>query len=156
MLLSSPEVSYWVSRQLGMEFDPARGTGIGQLDTQGNICVGAHFCDYDKQNVNVHISKIPDTRLNPTFVAAFIAYPFTQLRVVRLTGLIGSRKANAIQFAVRLGGVFEGRIRRGLPDDDLLVFGLVNTDAQRWLTARNLRRLHEGYFYGKAKSASPA
>jgi RimJ/RimL family protein N-acetyltransferase len=72
--------------------------------------------------------------LSRHFLKEAFRYPFEQLCVDRITGLVPARNLEAQRFDEHLGFVLEGRARRALPDgDDLLIYGMLREEC-RWIT----------------------
>ena len=140
-LVTGDQVSRWVSGQLGITVEIEKTAGVGWADEDGMVTQGAAFYNYSGRNMYVHVALLPEHRIVPTFLAAMMDYPFRQAKVHRLTGLIPAKNECGKALAVSLGGVLEGCLRECLANDDLLVYGLVQQQAERWLTAPYQRRL---------------
>jgi RimJ/RimL family protein N-acetyltransferase len=125
---------------VGHMFNPDLSVGIG-WQRDGEIVCGAAFTDYNGININMHIAKLDGETFPPTFIAAIFDYPFNQVGVRRMTGLIPESNAASIAFAERVGGVREGVLRDGARDGNLVIYGLLRSEADRWLTASFARRL---------------
>ena len=152
MLFIGLEVILWLERRLGETFDHQKSIGIGWLDKDQNIVIGACFTDYDGYNLNVHIAKNHNVPIPPTFIAAFCHYPFCQANVQRITGIIPEYRNDALRFALAIGGHPEGRIRKGIDGYDLIIYGMLKEEASCWLTARMLARIEKGQHYGKVST----
>lgn len=113
---------------------------VGLLNDDDELVAGAVFNGYSPPNVLMHIAA---ERLTPAFVAAFIQYPFEQMKAGRITGLIDASNAKSRRFAEHLGAKLEGVMRQASPKGDVCVYGLLAKDAQRWLTQRYKQRLFE-------------
>lgn len=146
MIITGDRVSIWVAKNLGIEVDLRLTVGVGWEDN-GQIIMGAAFYNYTPYNIYVHVFIVPNHRLNPGFIAAFVDYPFNQAKVRRLTGLIPLKNFVARKFASDLGGKIEGCMEQALENDDLLIYGLTRSNAERWLTAPYQRRI--GVRHGK-------
>ncbi len=63
----------------------------------------------------------------------FFAYPFLQVGCTRVTGLVAANNQVARAFDEHIGFVYEGTLRRGMPDGtDLTVYGMLR-DECRWI-----------------------
>lgn len=62
---------------------------------------------------------------------AVFAYPFTQLKLARVTACVALSNAAILELVQRLGFVYEGRKRCGFGDEDELIFGLLRSEC-RW------------------------
>ena len=70
--------------------------------------------------------------LSRDFLAAMFAYPFVQLRLHRVTGLIAASNADSLRFARHIGFRDEGVMREGAPDGDMMVLGMLRREC-RWI-----------------------
>jgi L-amino acid N-acyltransferase YncA len=63
---------------------------------------------------------------------AVFEYPFKQLGLKRVTGLVPESNVAALAFDLRLGFVQEGRKKWGLGDEDEIILGMT-AESCRWL-----------------------
>ena len=141
-LVTGDVVSRWVATQLGITVEIDKTAGVGWAEPDGTITIGAAFYNYTTYNMYVHLAMLPGHHLTPTFIAAFLDYPFKQAKVHRLTGLIPRKNKAGRSFAKALGATYEGCLRECLDGGDhLYIFGMLSTEAERWLTAPYQRRL---------------
>lgn len=66
------------------------------------------------------------------FLAAAFAYPFEQLGLHRVTAYVPAKNTAALMLDLRLGFQPEGRMVEALPDDDLIVLGMLRRNC-KWL-----------------------
>jgi len=62
--------------------------------------------------------------LSRTLLRASFSVPFIIMDLKRVTFLVGSKNERSIKLCIGLGFTVEGRLEDGLPDDDLIVFGM--------------------------------
>jgi hypothetical protein len=136
-LIVGKGVVEWVADRLGVDAFPPDTTGLGWWDYH-RILMGAVYNNYNGAQVHMHLARLPGVRLSPGFVRYMLDYPFRQLKVKRITGTIAASNAASIEFAEHLGARFEGRMKDALPNDDLLIYGLPRTSAEKWLTEREV------------------
>ena len=60
-------------------------------------------------------------------IAAFM-HPFVQWKLRRVTGLVPAKNTKALRFDLHLGFVREGYLRNALPDDDIIVLGMLREE----------------------------
>ena len=60
----------------------------------------------------------------PEFLHRVFHYPFIQLGCKRVTALIGANNLASIKMVEHIGFKREAEIQRGLPDQNLLIYGL--------------------------------
>lgn len=104
------------------------------------VCVYEGFCDVD---CRIHIatdgSFMP---INRKFLKHCFWYPFVQLKLNRITGLVPATNKRALKFDLSLGFVSEGLIRKGLPGDDLVILGMLREEC------RFIPNIHRGLQHG--------
>lgn len=103
------------------------------LERNGKPIAATIYHDYTRANILMSFAAIPGRRwLTREYLRAIFRYPFVQLGVRRVTGVIASRNSDSLRFAHKLGAKFEGTLKHALPDDDLVVMGILKEDC-RWL-----------------------
>jgi hypothetical protein len=70
--------------------------------------------------------------LTRTHLKAFFDYPFNQLGVRRVTGIVHRKNRHARKINERLGFKLEGVCRHGFKDGDACIYGLIRNDC-RWI-----------------------
>jgi len=70
-----------------------------------------------------------------TCLKELFAYPFDQLRCQKVRAIIGKRNLPARKLLRGLGFKFEGNDRKGLGNDDAILYGLLRREC-KWLTMR--------------------
>lgn len=81
-------------------------------------------------------------RMTPGFVAAVMHYPFRQLGLNSVTGLIHRKNKKSRAFAEHLGAHLRGVLRDASAKGDLMIYQLMREQGLRWCTPRNLRKIH--------------
>ena len=120
----------WAAARNGVSGFRRDAYAIG-LERDGDLCAVVVFDDFSECNVNMHIASDGTKRwMNKDLLIAAFAYPFVQLGLRRVTGLVPSRNAQALSFDEHLGFVREGLCRHGFPDDDMVVLGLLRADCR--------------------------
>jgi RimJ/RimL family protein N-acetyltransferase len=109
-------------------WDNYTALALAENDT---ILAGVIYNHYTGTDICMHVAAVPGKRwLNRKFLFAAFDYPFNQLKVRRVTGLVPSKNKAAQRFDEHLGFELEGRIRHALADDDLLLYGLLREDCK--------------------------
>lgn len=70
--------------------------------------------------------------VNKRILRAVFAYPFEQLKLRRVTGLVPESNIAALAFDLRLGFVQEGRKKWALGNEDEIILGMT-AERCRWL-----------------------
>ena len=117
----------------------ADAVAVALVNDDDELMAGVVFNGYSHPNILMHIAA---ERMTPAFVAAFAHYPFEQLKVARVTGLIDKDNKASRRFAEHLGAVLEGTMKDASPrGGDVCVYGWYARNAQKWLTERYKTRL---------------
>jgi RimJ/RimL family protein N-acetyltransferase len=80
----------------------------------------------------MHIAAEGKRWMNRQILFAAFDYPFNQLGVRRITGLVPGKNMQARGFDEHIGFRLEGVMRNALKDDDILVYGMLREEC-RWL-----------------------
>jgi len=114
----------WASKIIGFEPRPdVKAMGWGDSDGLHAVTLwdGFSVCD-----CNIHIASNGSGHwLTRGYLRASFWHPFIQWNLRRVTGLIPSKNAEALRFDLHLGFEREGLIRHALPDDDIIVVGML-------------------------------
>ena len=119
----------WVCERTGGTYDPSSAAAIG-WEVDGELTAGTLYDLYNGQSICMHVaSEKPVTR---TFTRTCFEYPFVQLGVKKVIGLVDSTNEKALRFDHHLGFVEEARIKDASRHGDLII--LTMTRAQcRWI-----------------------
>lgn len=114
--------------------------GVGQfkrdaytmgLERDGELVAVVIFDGFSQVDCNMHIaSDGTKAWMNKSLLLAAFAYPFTQLGLNRVTGLVPASNKEAIAFDMNLGFEHEGYHRRALPNDDLVTLGMLKSNCR--------------------------
>ena len=119
----------WAQNVIGCEFRPdAKAIGYGSGDEIFAVTVfdGFSVCD-----CNMHIASNGTGHwLTRKFLISSFAYPFIQLKLRRVTALVPAKNKAALKFDLHLGFEFEGRCKHALPDDDIIILGLLRENCK--------------------------
>lgn len=117
----------WAQCVIGCTFR-SDATAIGNA-SDGKILAVAVFDGFSECDCNIHIASDGSGHvLSRGFLAASFAYPFIQLNMRRVTGLVPASNTKALKFDYHLGFVFEGRCRNALPNDDIIILGMLREE----------------------------
>lgn len=119
----------WAAEVIGMEFRPdAVAIGRARRGELVAVCAYDGFSDCD---VNIHIASDGSRWwLTRHFLVSIFAYPFIQCGLRRVTGLVPGKNTQALRFNRKLGFQIEGRCRNALPDDDVVILGLLRSECR--------------------------
>jgi RimJ/RimL family protein N-acetyltransferase len=121
----------WAGARLGIsDFSPC--VAIGVLHA-GGIAAAAIYNNYRPPNIEITFATATPTWATKGAIRAMLRYPFVQLRCTRLTAITQAQNSPARQFLVRLGFRQEGYHPNSLPTGDAVSYGLLASEAVRWL-----------------------
>lgn len=120
----------WASERIGgLRFrDDATAIGRERGGELVSVCV---FDGFSAADCNMHIASDGSRHwLTREFLVACFAYPFIQLKLRRVTGLVPAKNRDALRFDLHLGFQVEGRCRDALPDDDIIILGMLRRECR--------------------------
>ena len=131
--LDAEVIGPWVCARAGGQWTPGAGTAIGWLK-DNRLVAGVLYCEWNGAQVVSHIAGEGNWLKRP-FLWVMFDYPFNQLGVQRITGLVPAKNLAARRFDEHLGFVIEATLEDALPGDDLIVYRLRREDC-RWLSLK--------------------
>lgn len=132
-------VGQWVSAKNGGKWLDDGIAGIG-LERNGVLIAGAVYDSYLEQSVCIHTAI---ERMNRDFLWYCFYYPFIELKVKKLLGLVDSFNSRAINLDFHLGFQLECSIKDASTQGDLLIFSMTR-DQCRWLNVAKRPGVHHG------------
>ena len=129
------ELGQWLCSRTGGTYVPDSERYIG-LETDGKIVAVAGYADYNGASIRVHLAI--EGKLTPEFVKFGFEYPFKQLGVKKLIGLVASTNKKALKLDKHFGYVEEAVIKDAVPDGDLHILTMTKDQC------RFLNGVHHG------------
>jgi RimJ/RimL family protein N-acetyltransferase len=123
--------------------------GIG-LQEEDRLIAGVVYCDYSGTNINMHVAAEGKRWMTREYLHFCFAYPFWQLKVKRVTGLVSEGNKVARKFNEHLGFRLETSLADAEPDGALLVYVMYERDC-RWLA---LKDRYENLYSGRVAVAA--
>jgi hypothetical protein len=123
-------VGPWVAARNGGTWSDIDSTAVG-LEHQGHLVAGTIYTNFLGQSICMHTAI---ERLNREFLWYCFHYPFNELNVKKVLGLVDSFNAPAIRLNRHLGFEVEAVVRAAGRKGDLLIFSMTR-GACRWLNA---------------------
>lgn len=97
----------------------------------GKIMGVAVFDNFSEADCNMHIASDGSARwMTKEALAAAFAYPFIQLGLRRVTGVVPAKNIRALAFDEHIGFVREGYHPNARADDDLITLGLLRENCR--------------------------
>jgi RimJ/RimL family protein N-acetyltransferase len=116
-------VGTWVCERTGGKYSSVDSAAIG-LERNGSLIAGVLFDHYNGRSIAMHVAADGPHWLNRAYLKACFAYPFIQLGVEKILGLVDSMNVAARRFDEHLGFVLEATIRDAAPHGDLLIYSM--------------------------------
>lgn len=119
----------WASGVIG--FTPRSDVQHMGWQENGKLRAVALWDGFSECDCNIHIASDGTGHwLRRAFLRAAFAHPFVQWNMRRVTALVPSKNAAALRFDLHLGFKQEGVVRHALPDDDIIILGLLREDCR--------------------------
>lgn len=121
----------WVARKNGSTWNADFVNAIG-LERNGQLIAGTVYDNFLGGSICMHTAI---ERMNRDFLWYCFYYPFVELNVRKVLGLVDSFNSRAIHFDRHLGFELEATIQGASMKGDLLIFSMTRAQC-RWLGVR--------------------
>ena len=129
----------WIMAQTGGHWLPGMGSTIGLWDDEVGPIAAALYCNCNGASVAVHLAGVGKKWMNREYLWYCFHYPFEELKVNKLLGLVESTNAEAIRLNLHFGYTIEATLKDAAPKGDLLVMTMTK-DQCKWLTLKDRYR----------------
>lgn len=130
--VNSPEVAEWVRAAIPKVACWTDGFKSLAAFEGGEIAGAVVYDAFTPHDCCIHVRLEKPGCKVPGVLRAVFAYPFEQLGLKRITGLVGAKNDKGKQLCTWLGFRFEGVKREGLGDEDEVIFGMTRSECP-WL-----------------------
>lgn len=113
-------------------YNPSTDIVISRVTPEGNCMGGVIYDDFTGGCVFMHQAGFDKRWLTGNMMWIVFDYPFTQLKVNKVAGVVNSNNKELLDFNRRLGFKEEARIKNAYLDGDMLVLTMERADC-RWL-----------------------
>lgn len=131
-------IGRYVAMKIGRETDWGQFAAFGLIDDDDRIVCGVVFNNYIAPSISMSIGA---DRITPAFMAAIIRYAFIQCGCSRISGSVDKKNHASRGFALHLGAKLEGCMRKASHRGDVLIYGLLRSEADKWLSDRYRSKL---------------
>lgn len=101
------------------------------LEENDQLIAGVLFDNYNGASICMHVAAVPGKRwMTREFLWYCFYYPFMELKVKRITGLVPESNLVARRFDEHLGFKLETRLEDAHPDGDVLVYKMMKSDCR--------------------------
>lgn len=138
----------WLAQRLGTNWLPGRGHVIGLWDDALGPIAACFYESYNGASVLGHLTGVGKKWMNREYLWYCFYYPFEELRVNKILGLVESTNLEARKLNEHFGFTLEATLKDAAPKGDLLIYSMVK-DQCKWLSLKDHK-------HGKAQSTTAA
>ena len=125
----SGQMIEWASKIIG--FQPRSDAVAVGWREHGELRAVVLYDNFSACDCNMHIaSDGTGNWLRRAFLVTCFMHPFAQWGLRRVTGLVPAKNTDALRFDLHLGFKQEGYLRHALPDDDLVLLGMLRENCR--------------------------
>ncbi len=124
-------IAPWVCARAGGTHFPGSCHAIG-LERDGGLIAGVLYDQFNGRAVQMHVAAVGRHWLNRSYLRICFDYPFNQMKVQKVVGLVDSTNADALRFDQHLGFVEEARLIDAGSKADLIILTMTRQQC-RWL-----------------------
>lgn len=110
MIVFGEEVCFWTAERTGGSYFAGSGFGIG-WEKNGELVAGVLYDCCTGRSVQMHVAAIGKNWMVREYLRICFDYPFNQLKVNKVVGLVDSTNLDALRFDRHLGFVDEAVIK---------------------------------------------
>ena len=133
IVYDNERIGRWVVEKAGGTWHP-ENTGIA-IESEGVLVAGIMYDGYTGASIAMH-SRVDDPRkVTRQWLFQIFDYPFHQLQVKRVTGLVSTENVKAQKVNEHLGWRREAVLSDYFPDGDAIVY-IMREENCRWLKGR--------------------
>lgn len=125
---------------MGSQHLPSDAVCVG-WERHGKLVAGVAYDQYNGASICMHVVGEGKRWLTREFLRFCFAYPFEQLRVRKVLGLVPSTNADAIRFDEHLGFRREAVISDAVPGGDLIVYSMTREQCRYLESPHELRQI---------------
>lgn len=120
----SDELIAWAAERI--HFKPRPDAKCIGLVSEKGIHAVTLYDGFSECDCNIHIaSDLTGHWFSRTYLNMSFYQPFVVWNLRRVTGLVPAKNEKALRFDLHLGFEREGYLRQALPDDDLIILGML-------------------------------
>lgn len=129
----------WLMSRVGGQWIPGRGSTIGLWEDGVGPVAACLYESCNGASVLGHLAGIGRKWMNREYLWFCFYYPFEQLRVNKILGLVESTNLEAQKLDEHLGFQLEATLKDAAPKGDLLIYSMTR-DQCKWLTLKDRYR----------------
>lgn len=113
-------------------YDAQHSMVISRVTSEGNCLGGVIYDDYTVGCIFMHQASFGKNWLTGNMIWMVFDYPFNQLKVKKVAGVVNSTNHELLAFNQRLGFKEEARIKDAYADGDMIILTMERSEC-RWL-----------------------
>jgi L-amino acid N-acyltransferase YncA len=114
----------WVAQRTGGQYFDGSGTSLGWA-VDGDIVAGVMYDNFTGRAVQMHVASDGSRQwMRREFLKTVFDYPFNQLKVNKVIGIVDSTNTDALRFDHHLGFVTEAIIKDAGKHGDLHILSM--------------------------------
>lgn len=129
----------WLMSRIAGEWIPGRGSVIGLWEDGVGPVAACLYESYNGASVLGHLAGVGRKWMNREFLWFCFEYPFNQLGVTKILGLVESTNLAARKLDEHLGFTIEATLKDCAPNGDLLVYSMTREQC-KWLSLKEKYR----------------
>lgn len=124
IFVGNDDLCRWVADRTGGNYYAGSGSSIG-LARDGEIVAGVLYDNFTGRAVQMHVASDGSRKwMNREYLRACFDYPFRQLGVNKVIGIVDSTNTDALRFDHHLGFVTEAVIKDAGKHGDLHILSM--------------------------------
>lgn len=130
----------WICARIGGSFDKESCSTIGLTNKDDGLIAGVMYDHFNGRSLCMHVAAEGARWMTRDYLWTCFDYPFNQLKVGKIIGLVDSSNANARRFDEHLGFHLEAVIPDAGRHGDLLIYTMTRQQC-RWLGEKHGRQI---------------
>ena len=122
----------WLMKMVEGEWIPDKGIVIGLWEDGIGPVAGCFYESYNGASVIGHLGGIGRKWMNREYLWYCFHYPFEELKVNKIVGLVEAANLEARKLNEHMGFVLEATLKDAAPKGDLLIYTMTK-DQCKWL-----------------------
>jgi RimJ/RimL family protein N-acetyltransferase len=123
MIVFGDAVAQWVCERTQNDYFPGAFRGIGILKNEEIVC-GVAFDGYNGSSIQIHVALKEGHQMTREWLRAVFDYPFKQLGVKKIIGIVDSGNPQALRFDKHIGFIEEAVIKDAARLGDLHILSM--------------------------------
>lgn len=120
IVYDAERIGRWVSEKSGSTYQEGN-TGIA-IESDGKLVVGIMYDGYTGASIAMHSRCDDPKKVTRQWLWQIFDYPFNQLGVKRVTGIVSTANEKAIHTNEHLGWIREAVLKDYFPDGDAIIY----------------------------------